>query len=172
MLAEDHADRVTMAQIAARIGMAKPTLYRLAGSKAELQRACVEAECERVLELLHPAMAPATPDEGLLLRGVRALQRYARDSPGGFRLLFERGLPDTDAALRRLEHRVADQLRRGAGPARRGSAAPELVAAALLGAAAAVVSRAVYDGTTGVEPDAVGQLAEALAGGGRSSAAE
>jgi AcrR family transcriptional regulator len=136
----------TMAQIAARLGVAKPTLYKLAGSRDELIRACVEAETERVLGHLHERLSGA--DRAWASATLCAVDAYAEESPGGFRLLFERRGPDVQHALRRLEARVAELVRRRA-PDR-----PELVAAALLGAAAAVVSRARADGR-GVDPEAL-----------------
>lgn len=128
----------TMAEIAARLGVAKPTLYKLAGSRDELIRACVEAETERVLGHLHDRLSGA--DRAWTVAALGAVEAYAEESPGGFRLLFERRGPDVQDALRRLEARVAELVRRRA-PER-----PELVAAALLGAAAAAVSRARQDG--------------------------
>src|SRR4051794_3151060 len=112
----------TMAQVAARLGVAKPTLYKLAGSREELVRTCVETEAERVLGHLVGRDADLAAVTG-------ALDAYARDSPGGFRLLFERRGPDVEDALRRLETRLGG-----------------LRGAALLGAAAAIVSRARVDG--------------------------
>ena len=112
----------TMAQVAERLGVAKPTLYKLAGSREALVRRCVETEAERVLDHLYGS------DAGLP-EVVSALDAYARDSPGGFRLLFERRGPDVEDALRRLETRLGGM--RGA---------------ALLGAAAGIVSRARMEG--------------------------
>jgi AcrR family transcriptional regulator len=124
VLAED--DGVTMAEVAARLGMAKPTLYRLAQSKDALRRACLDAEAERLLGHLH-----ATLDEDDPLGGaLHAMSAFAGESPGGFRLLFARPAADV---VDRLEQRVAEQLR--------GREHPDLLAAAVLGAAAAVVSR-------------------------------
>src|SRR3954447_9880837 len=110
----------TMAQVAARLGVAKPTLYKLAGSRDALMRTCVETEAERALGHLHEA--GPEPD---LDQVTRALEAYARDSPGGFRLLFERRGPGAEDVLRRLETRLGG-----------------LRGAALLGAAAGIVSRA------------------------------
>src|SRR3954451_6614627 len=117
---------VTMSAVARRLGVAKPTLYKLAGSRAELLRACVETETERLLGHLHEHdHAPA----GVLA----AVAAYADDSPGGFSLLFVRGGPDTAPARRRVEARLAERL---------GDPEAEVLAAALLGAAAGAVSRA------------------------------
>ena len=118
----------TMAQIAARVGVAKPTLYKLAGSREALVRVCVETEAERVLGHLHGR-------DGDLPAVVSALDAYASDSPGGFRLLFERRGPEVEGVLRRLETRLGG-----------------LRGAALLGAAAATVSRARAEGVQARAP--------------------
>jgi hypothetical protein len=82
-----------------------------------------------------PVDAPA--DE-LIAAATRALTTYAASSPDGFDALFER----RDDALRTLEERLAERLR-GDNPTR-----PDLLAAMLLGAAAGVVSRALFDAAT------------------------
>jgi AcrR family transcriptional regulator len=129
-----------MAEIARRVGLAKPTLYRLARSRDELLTACVDAETERLHERLHAAFTDpgyaGEAAEAVLL----AVAGYAADSPGGFGLLFDRRVPDSRAAIRRLENRLADLLRRTGAEAE--PVALELSAAALLGAASAVVVRA------------------------------
>ena len=143
VLAEGWGATVTMAQVAARLGVAKPTLYRLAGSKEQLVRACVDAEAERLLDHLHGTLAEmdGAPALELATAGLRAVEAYARDSPGGFRLLFERRGPEAHEAVGRLEARLADLLRRNAHQAGPWPDRPDLLAAALLGGAAAVVSR-------------------------------
>jgi AcrR family transcriptional regulator len=118
----------TMAEVAARLGVAKPTLYKLAGSRELLVRTCVETEAERVLGHLDDS------DAGLP-EVTRALDAYADDSPGGFRLLFERRGPEVEDVLRRLETRLGG-----------------LRGAALLGAAAAIVSRAREEGVPAEAP--------------------
>ena len=118
-----------MAQVAARLGVAKPTLYKLAGSRDALVRTCVETEAERVLDHLYES-------DGDLAAVTRALEAYARDSPGGFRLLFERRGPGAEDVLRRLETRLGG-----------------LRGAALLGAAAGIVSRARAEGVPARVPE-------------------
>src|SRR4051794_32553116 len=98
----------TMTQVARRLGVAKPTLYKLARSREELVRACVENETERLLGHLH---ANEPSPAGV----VSAVDAYASESPGGFRLLFERRAPQAEAAVRRVEARLAQLARRG-GP--------------------------------------------------------
>lgn len=148
VLAEGWGPTVTMSQVAARLGVAKPTLYRLAGSKEGLVRICVDAETERLLDHLHRSLSGLEGAAALELatEGLRAVERYAADSPGGFRLLFERRGPDAYEALNRLEARLADLLRRNAQHAGRSPKRPDLLASALLGAAAAVVSRGLAQG--------------------------
>ena len=114
----------TMTEIARRLRVAKPTLYKLARSRAELVRACVETEAERLLGHLH------AHEDALV-----AVDAYERDSPGGFRLLFERRPAEAAEAMRRVEARLAE---RGGGDVLR--------AAGRLGRAAAIVSRARAEG--------------------------
>ena len=123
----------TMADVAERLGVAKPTLYKLAGSREALVRTCVETEAERLLGHLHERVRGEAPATEVL----RAVEAYAEDSPGGFRLLFERRGDDARDALLRMETRLAELLRHDQA---------DLLAAALLGAAAAVVARARVDG--------------------------
>jgi AcrR family transcriptional regulator len=113
----------TMAEVAARLGIAKPTLYKLAGSRDDLVRACLETEAERLLGHLH-----SRRDD------VRAaVEAFADESPGGFALLFE---CSTTGTRRRLETRLAELA--GCSP---------VDAAALLGGAAGAVSRARVEAT-------------------------
>ena len=130
---------VTMSDVAAQLGVAKPTLYRLAGSKEQLVRACVDAEAERLVDHLHGCLggADAAAAIDVLTGAVRAVERYADDSPGGFRLLFQRRGPESQAAIRRIESQLAALLRRGG----RAAEGLDVVAAGLLGAATAVVAR-------------------------------
>jgi AcrR family transcriptional regulator len=128
-----------MAEVAAELRLAKPTLYRLAGRKEQLVRACVDSEAERLLDHLHAQLAGSGEAMAIeVLTGtVRAVERYAHDSPGGFRLLFERRGPEAQDAIARLEAQLAALLRDNGRPAH----GLQVVAAGLLGAATAVVAR-------------------------------
>src|SRR5437773_11223742 len=66
---------LTMSEVAERLGVAKPTLYKLAGSKDELIRACVEAETERVVGHLHERLAGAPA--AWVPEALRAMTAYA-----------------------------------------------------------------------------------------------
>jgi AcrR family transcriptional regulator len=133
-LAEPGAERATMADIARRLDVAKPTLYRMAGSREELIGICVDAEAERLLEQIHRA------------GGLRGFLRFVDDSPAGFALLFGGRYPEARQAVRRVENRVRDLLRRELRAAGRPLAQADLLAAGLLGLAAGVARRAAEDG--------------------------
>jgi AcrR family transcriptional regulator len=156
VLASGWGTTVTMAQVANSLGVAKPTLYRLAHSKEELLRACVDAEMERLLDHLHGSLSELDGAAALEMaaEGLRAVERYAADSPGGFRLLFECRGPHSQDALSRLEARLAELLRRNAQQAGRSPKHPDLLASALLGAATAIVSRALAQGAV-IDAEAV-----------------
>lgn len=158
----DGSEAVTMDTVARRLGLAKPTLYRLASSRAALVEMCVDAEAERVLDHLHAAYARGlgeTPRERLAAGWV-ALLRHAEESPDGFGLLFSGRYPEARAAVRRIEDRLRDLIRRE--PASTAPAAarhPEVLAAAMLGAVAAVARRRLEDGA---EPDPAALVASLL----------
>ena len=115
---------LTMDALARRLGMAKPTLYRLATSKAQLIDTCLDAEAERFVDQVREA-----PPGRAFERILRAVDGYERDSPGGFRLLAERRAAGAELRLQRVEARLAELL-----PADR------IAAAGLLAAAIAIVA--------------------------------
>jgi len=122
------AESATMASIARRLEVAKPTLYRMAGSREELVQLCVDAEAERLLEQLHRA------------GGIAGFLAFVEDSPAGFTLLFGGRHPQARQAVRRVENRLRDDMHR------RGVPQAQSVAAGLLGLAASVARRALEDG--------------------------
>lgn len=130
----EHAP--TMAAIARAVGIAKPTLYRLAGSREDLLRLCLDAEAERLIGHLHEALRTAPREDAADLVDA-AVERFAVDSAAGLDLLFGGRFPQARPAARRVEDRLAQLLRRG-GP----HGDPDPVAAArLLGAATASALR-------------------------------
>ena len=118
-----------MGEIARRLGVAKPTLYRMAGSREELIAISVDAEAERLLEQIHR-------------RGARGVLRFRRATrPPVSRCSSATA---TRARGRRCgASRTAWRRRSSAGPARRSA---EIAAAGLLGLAAGLARRAVEDG--------------------------
>lgn len=121
------AEHATMAAIARRLEVAKPTLYRMAGSREELVQLCVDAEAERLLEHVHRD-------------GLHGFLAFVEDTPAGYLLLFGGRYPEARQAVRRVENRLSGDLRR------RGVPQAPIVAAGLLGLAAAVARRALEDG--------------------------
>src|SRR5688500_12454840 len=95
-------EAATMATIARAVGVAKPTLYRLATSREALIGLCADAEAERLIGHLH---ARRDDVDG-------AVRAFAADSPGGLVLLFGRGHAQGRAAVRRVEDRLAETLER------------------------------------------------------------
>jgi AcrR family transcriptional regulator len=165
-LTEPDGQRATMDSIARRLEVAKPTLYRMAGSREELIRICVDAEAERLLEQIHGGLGPpgSSPAERLA-EGFRGFFRFAEDSPAGFLLLFGGRYPEARQAVRRVENRLRDILRRETREA--GGEVPhaEVLAAGLLGLAAAAARRAIEDGLPLDSPRLPGILGRALADG-------
>ena len=139
-----------MAAVAGRLGVAKPTLYRLARSRGELVQMCVDAEAERLLDHLYAAYGRGAGDDpaSRLTAAQTALIRYCQDSPGGFALLFGGRHREARTAVRRIEDRVRDLLRRDARAGGGDLLHPSIVAAAVLGSAVAVARRAREDGVS------------------------
>jgi len=151
-LTAPDAEAATMEAIARRLEIAKPTLYRMAGSREQLIAVCVDAEAERLLEQLHRGFgAPGAPPAERLAEGLRGFLRFVEDSPAGFRLLFGGRHPEARQAVRRVENRLRDALARETRGSRRAGSDAALLAAGLLGLAAAIARRALEDG---VAPDA------------------
>lgn len=132
VLSDPSLDRPSMAAIARRVGVAKPTLYRMAGTREELIALTIDAEAERLLEAIHRD-------------GLAGFFDFACRSPAGFTLLFDGRHHGGRQAVRRVEGRLAATL--DTDPAIRPCAA-----AGLLGLAAGVARRAIEDGTLG-EPE-------------------
>jgi len=126
------AEGATMAAIARRLDVAKPTLYRMAGSREELVQICVDAEAERLLEHIHRD-------------GLRGFLPFVEDSPAGYLLLFGGRHPEARQAVRRVENRIRDALRRELRAAGESVRRAELLAAGLLGLVAGVARRALED---------------------------
>jgi AcrR family transcriptional regulator len=141
-LTDPTLERVSMDAVARRLGVAKPTLYRMAGTRDELIAISIDAEAERLLEQIHH-------------RGLPGVFHFARGSPAGFVLLFGDRYPEARQAVRRVENRLARD-------------SSEVVGAGLLGLVAGIARRAIEDGRLGEpEPlrsdfDAVAKLASEI----------
>ena len=147
--ASDGLHGTTSAAIARHAGVAKPTMYARGGSKASVFLGCVEAEVERLLNLLSDAdlESRSLPARARLTALAEAVIAHGRVHPASARLLHvtarHRGSPvadQVDAALARLPARVAAILRRDTT-----AACADRVAPALFGAAAALAVTAGAD---------------------------
>lgn len=139
--APDGLHGATSVEIARRAHVAKPTIYAHGGSKAELLLACVEAEVERLLSRLSEAdlATRAQPPRLRLAAIARAVVIHGREQPDSARLIHMTArhasssvAAQVDSALARVPARIAMILR-----ADTTAASAELLAPALLGAAAA-----------------------------------
>jgi AcrR family transcriptional regulator len=122
-LTDPSAERVDMDAIASRLGVAKPTLYRMGGTREELIALSIDAEAERLLEAVHRD-------------GPNGFFTFAEEAPAGFLMLFGGRYPQARQAVRRVEHMVGRSMR-GSAPA---------TAVAFVAAAAALVSHAIANG--------------------------
>jgi AcrR family transcriptional regulator len=127
-LTDPAFERASMADVAHRLGVAKPTLYRMAASRRELIGLSIDAEAERLLEEVHRD-------------GLRGFFRFVHGSPAGFLLLFGDRYPEARRAVRRVENRLARD-------------SSHVVAAGLLGLVAGLARRAIEDGV--LEPERLG----------------
>ena len=137
-LTDPSLERASMAGVAHRLRVAKPTLYRMAGSREELISISVDAEAERLLDQIHQG-------------GLPGFFRFARESPAGFVLLFGDRYPEARQAVRRVENRLSIQLKHSA-----------ITAAGLLGLAAGVARRAMEDGAL-ADPERLGSDLDTVA---------
>ena len=119
--APDGLHGVSAAEVAARAGIAKPTLYAHGRSKDAVFAACVEFEVERLVARLHTADV-RTAGQPLHQRAAAlalALLDHAARRPEAFRLLHVTAshrrstvARDVDRALGRIPDRIATALAR------------------------------------------------------------
>lgn len=119
--AADGLHGVSANALAAALGVAKPTLYAHGVSKESLFLRAVEAEVERVIDVLH-AGERASVGRSARERATttaHALLDHAADRPHGARLLARTAhhansgvAAQVNAALRRIPERIAAGLRR------------------------------------------------------------
>lgn len=130
-LTDPSLERASMDGVARHLGVAKPTLYRMAGSREELISLSIDAEAERLLERIHRG-------------GLPGFFAFVRDSPAGFVLLFGDRYPEARQAVRRVEHRLGSQLGEST-----------VTAAGLLGLVAGIARRTIEDADS-AEPERLG----------------
>ena len=147
LFAERGFAAVTMDELAAAAGVAKPALYSSFGNKEGVYLACMEPAAEALVETVAAAVeATETPAEALRA-GVHAFFIFVDADRSAWRVLFDETLPAGAEPARRAaqqRERLTDlvtmaQLDRVA-PERRAELRVEIeaVSAALLGAAEAL----------------------------------
>jgi AcrR family transcriptional regulator len=164
-LVPDGTDLPSMAAIARAVGVAKPTLYRLAGSRDELVVLCIDAEAERLIGHLHETFANGSARDASDLVDA-AVERYAAESPGGLELLFGGRYPPARDAVRRVEDRLTALLRRRSGALPRTSVvdAARLLGATSAGARRVAENRAAAEATSPATPRQPSRRADGGAG--------
>jgi AcrR family transcriptional regulator len=164
--APDGLHGVSAAQVAARAGIAKPTLYAHGRSKEQVFLACVEAEVERLLDRLHQAEQRTRDLTAPRRAGALALAllEHAAAWPYSARLLHLTAshvsstvAGQVDAALARVPARVCEMLR-----------CDLEVGVALCGAAAALALAGVVDrhAAAALVGDALGRNLDLPSGAG------
>jgi AcrR family transcriptional regulator len=153
--APDGLHGTTSETVARSAGVAKPTLYAHGGSKEAVFLACVEAEVERLLSDLSDADMDSRTlnSRARIVALAEAIIEHGQARPTAARLLYVTArhtgstvAGDVDAALARVQSRLASILRRDTT-----ARCAERVATALLAAAAAL---ALDRGDGRVERDA------------------
>ena len=87
ILEADGLDAVTMAAVAARVGVRAPSLYKRVRNRDELIRLVAEAAIGELRDSLAAADHGGDP-RTRLGELARALRAYARSRPAGYRLVF------------------------------------------------------------------------------------
>ncbi len=82
---EVGADRLTLAALAARLGVALPSLYKHVGGLEDLRRRIAVAATDELARVLGEAVAGRSGAEAVAAL-ADAYRRYAREHPGGYAL--------------------------------------------------------------------------------------
>jgi AcrR family transcriptional regulator len=122
----DHAERimleagagaVTVAEVARRMGMRPPSLYKYFGSLHQIYDALFARGNQRLSEYVDDAVADLPPGLDRLLTGTRAILRWSVLNPGIAPLMFWRPVPgfrpsaESYAVAEGLVVRARDDLR-------------------------------------------------------------
>lgn len=91
-------DRLTLAALAARVGVAVPSLYKHVGGLDDLRRGVAVLAVGELGATLERAVAEAAGDAGTRLRALaRAYRAYARAHPGRYAATLRAPAPGDDA---------------------------------------------------------------------------
>lgn len=138
LFAHQGFHHVAMDDIAERAEVSKPVLYRHFPGKLDLYLAVVDRLGERLLAAVDAHLRRDLPFPEALTRGFLD---FVESSDGAFALLLESDVTHDEAVRRRVDHALAELVRRAAALAHdAGLPHPgaDLAAAGLVGSAAAV----------------------------------
>lgn len=93
LMASQGVGALTMADIARRLGVAPPSLYKYFGSLIEVYDTLFRRGHEQNLQILQDAIGRAEPGMPALRAGLEATLRWAWDNPVLAQLLFWRPIP-------------------------------------------------------------------------------
>lgn len=110
--------QTSMSELARRVGVSKPVIYNLAGSKDQLFHDVMEAAGNELATALALAVAPHAELDRKLHAGILAFLNFVRERRAGWRALLSMGGgPGTDAISQLRRHQamlvaaiVADQV--------------------------------------------------------------
>jgi AcrR family transcriptional regulator len=110
LFAERPAAQVTVAEIAARAGVAVGSIYNNFGSKSDLHAVVVERALDLDREYMDRAYTPDRPPLAQLRAAGEQYLRFYLDFPEHFRLLAFPGRPGSNPAARRSASRLAARV--------------------------------------------------------------
>lgn len=105
MLERDGIEAVSLAKLAAELGIKAPSLYRYFNSKTDLLRAINTETNTRLIGALHDAAQMDNPAERLLAIAA-AYREFAHANPTAYALAFTATMPDIQPDAAELERMV------------------------------------------------------------------
>jgi AcrR family transcriptional regulator len=147
LFADRGYNAVTMDEVAARVGVTKPLLYKYFGNKEHLYIACMERAGDALTATIAAAVAATDGPADALRAGVHSFFDFLDSDRAAWTVLFDETLPRGGQIAERVaDYRgqiaelVAGAMLAQVPPARRRAAAAEVEAlsATLLGAAEAL----------------------------------
>ena len=117
LFAERGFAKASMDELARRVGVTKPVIYELFGSKEGLFRACLEGLALRLAEFIAEAARAEEGPEARLRAGGLAFLRFASDNRMAYELLYEGRFSDAAVSVRRRQAALILELMRELAPA-------------------------------------------------------
>jgi AcrR family transcriptional regulator len=102
-----------MDDIAEAAGVSKPVLYQHFGSKLDLYLALLDASCDRLVEIVHDALASTEKNADRVVATMDAFYEFVSSANGEFRFVFESDLTgdgQVQQRLWRVNNEIADAV--------------------------------------------------------------